>query len=351
MEKVKGKFKHLAAFGVLAVLAGSAVAATGCGPKKPEGAGNRTVVMYQAAFDDTDTRAYYNELVNTYNSGQGVTDNVFVQMVTGSGGAISGLDNALMSGYPYDVVQIGDTQIKGLVSTGRKFFVELDQYLTADVKASMEYDQIPAGLKNRFCMNQTTENNKYLAGEGTATLGLPMTNVPHVMWYNVAAMKTAGINVISVSETELETSEQYAKVQPHGYAEYAESHKPFEGAKTSKNEAGQIVYKVFNDRIAMNWEETRCLSRAFMTQYDFEYGYISEWWYNYGWSVGGDCVGWDETAGAYKFTIGDDQDNYLVLADVTVNGRKYKAGDVLLYEDKAKVNSDATLKTDRKSVV
>ena len=342
---MKGKFKHLAAFGVLAVLAGSAVAATGCGPKKPEGAGNRTVVMYQAAFDDTDTRAYYNELVNTYNSGQGVTDNVFVQMVTGSGGAISGLDNALMSGYPYDVVQIGDTQIKGLVSTGRKFFVELDQYLTADVKASMEYDQIPAGLKNRFCMNQTTENNKYLAGEGTATLGLPMTNVPHVMWYNVAAMKTAGINVISVSETELETSEQYAKVQPHGYAEYAESHKPFEGAKTSKNEAGQIVYKVFNDRIAMNWEETRCLSRAFMTQYDFEYGYISEWWYNYGWSVGGDCVGWDETAGAYKFTIGDDQDNYLVLADVTVNGRKYKAGDVLLYEDKAKVNSDATLKT------
>jgi ABC-type glycerol-3-phosphate transport system substrate-binding protein len=345
VEKVKGKFKHLAAFGVLAVLAGSAVAATGCGPKKPEGAGNRTVVMYQAAFDDTDTRAYYNELVNTYNSGQGVTDNVFVQMVTGSGGAISGLDNALMSGYPYDVVQIGDTQIKGLVSTGRQFFVELDQYLTADVKASMEYDQIPAGLKNRFCMNQTTENNKYLAGEGTATLGLPMTNVPHVMWYNVAAMKTAGINVISVSETELETSEQYAKVQPHGYAEYAESHKPFEGAKTSKNEAGQIVYKVFNDRIAMNWEETRCLSRAFMTQYDFEYGYISEWWYNYGWSVGGDCVGWDETAGAYKFTIGDDQDNYLVLADVTVNGRKYKAGDVLLYEDKAKVNSDATLKT------
>lgn len=133
---MKGKFKHLAAFGVLAVLAGSAVAATGCGPKKPEGAGNRTVVMYQAAFDDTDTRAYYNELVNTYNSGQGVTDNVFVQMVTGSGGAISGLDNALMSGYPYDVVQIGDTQIKGLVSTGRKFFVELDQYLTADVKAS-----------------------------------------------------------------------------------------------------------------------------------------------------------------------------------------------------------------------
>ena len=52
MEKVKGKFKHLAAFGVLAVLAGSAVAATGCGPKKPEGAGNRTVVMYQAAFDE-----------------------------------------------------------------------------------------------------------------------------------------------------------------------------------------------------------------------------------------------------------------------------------------------------------
>jgi len=339
---VKNKFRKIAVLGVSAVMMASVVAVAGCGPKKPAEAGDRAVVMYQAAFDDTYTSKYYTELVKTYNEGQGVTDNVYVQMVTGSGDAVQGLDNALMASYPYDVVQISDRQIKTLVSTGRKFFVELDSYLTEEAKTGMSYDQIPAALLNRFRMNQTVENNKYLAGEGTATLGLPMTNVPHVMWYSKAAMTTAGINVISVSEEELKTSTEYAKVEPHGYAEYKEA--PFEGAKSSKNEAGNFVYKVFNNKIAMNWEETRCLSRAFMKQYDFECGYLSEWWYNYGWSVGGDCIGWDETSGAYKFTIGDDQDNYLALADITVNDRAYKAGDVLIYEDKAKVNSDAALK-------
>lgn len=339
---MKKKIKRLTVLGVLAVMAGSALAIAGCGPNKPAEAGDRTVVKYQAAFDDTDTRAYYTELVNTYNNGQGIEDNVYVQMVTGGGSAVSGLDNALMSGYIYDVVQIGDAQLKGLVSTGRKFFVELDDYLTAEVKANLNWENIPAGLKNRFRMNQTVENNKYLAGDGTATLGLPLTNVPHVMWYNEAAMATAGINVISASEAELKTDAKYAKVQPHGYAEYKES--PFEGAKTSKNEAGEFVYKVFNNRIAMNWEETRCLSRAFMKQYGFECGYLSEWWYNYGWSIGGDCIGWDETDGAYKFTLGDDHENYLALSSVTVNGRTYKAGDVLIYEDREKVRSDAALK-------
>lgn len=341
---MKEKFKRLITFGVTATMIGSVVAFTGCGPKKPPEAGDRTVVMYQAAFDNIDTSARYDELVKAYNDGQGMQDNVYVQKVTGSGGAVSGLDNALMSSYPYDVVQIGDRQIKGLVSTGRKFFVELDSYLTADVKANLNWANIPSGLKNRFCMDQTAVNNRYLAGEGAATLGLPMTNIPHVMWYNETAMKNAGINVISVSEIELKTNETYASVMPHGYAEYAESQKPFNGAKTSKNEAGQIVYKVFNNRIAMNWEETRCLSRAFMKQYGYECGYLSEWWYNYGWSIGGDCIGYDETESAYKFTLGDSQSNYLVLSDVTVNNRQYKAGDVLLYEDKAKVNSDSELK-------
>ncbi len=339
---MKDKFRKLAVLGVCAVMIGSVVAVAGCGPKKPAEAGDRTVVMYQAAFDDTYTGKYYTELVKAYNDGQGVTDNVYVQMVTGSGGAVQGLDNALMGNYPYDVVQIGDSQIKTLVSTGRQFFMELDGYLTDEAKAGMSYNQIPAGLLNRFRMNQKAENNKYIAGEGAATLGLPMTNVPHVMWYSKAAMETAGINVISVSEEALKTDTEYSKVQPHGYAEYKES--PFEGSKTSRNEAGAIVYKVFNNRIAMNWEETRCLSRAFVNQYGFECGYLSEWWFNYGWSVGGDCIGWDEASGAYKFTLGDDQDNYLALSDVTVNGRAYKAGDVLIYEDKAKVNSDAALK-------
>ena len=91
----------------------------------------------------------------------------------------------------------------------------------------------------------------------------------------------------------------------------------------------------------MNWEETRILCRAFQKQYDYEYGYMSEWWFNYGWSIGGDCVGYDEAKGQYVMTLGDKQNNYLATQAVTVNGNSYAAGEVLRYEDKSWLNQNA----------
>ena len=342
---MKNYFKKLAVLGVCAVMTGSVVAATGCGPKRPAAAGDRTVIMYQAANMDTNISSYYEDMVKAYNDTQGVTDDVYVQLIPSSSD-VGGLDNSLISRYQYDVVQIADDKFKSLVLTGQEFFVELDKYLTAEVKETMGYDLISTELLNRFRMNQKPESNtKYNTGEGTATLGLPITNNPHVLWYNVSALKECNINIVSVSETELDAynTANNATLMPHGYAEYKTA--PFAGAKSSKNEAGNFVYKVFNNRIPMNWEETRCLARAFVKQYDYPAGYLSEWWFNYGWSVGGDCIGWNTAEDAYVFTIGDEQANWLAVDDITVNGRKYSAGDVLLYEDKSAVNSDSSLKS------
>jgi len=94
----------------------------------------------------------------------------------------------------------------------------------------------------------------------------------------------------------------------------------------------------------MNWEELRCVARAMQKQYDYEYGFISEWWFNMAWSVGGDCIGWNESLGKYEFTLTDKQANYLALEDIAVNGRNYKTGDVLLYEDKTFLNNNASEK-------
>ena len=47
----------------------------------------------------------------------------------------------------------------------------------------------------------------------------------------------------------------------------------------------------------MSWEEQRILARAFQTQYGYDYGFMSEWWFFMGFSIGGDCVGWDDAAG------------------------------------------------------
>ena len=106
-------------------------------------------------------------------------------------------------------------------------------------------------------------------------------------------------------------------------------------------EAGEFVYKVFNECIAINWEEQRMLARACMAS-GSEYGFMSEWWFFMGFSVGGDCVGWDEASNQYKLSLGDKQPGYLALEDITVNGRNYTKGDVLTYESKTFLNENAS---------
>ena len=333
---MKKTIRVLALLLVVAALLGTVA---GCGGKKD--VGDKTVIHFAASGVKASVAPYYQELVNTYNATQGEIDKVYVEMVPSSE-QISGLDVSLRSNYLYDVVEVGDDQFKALVLQSADYFVPLDAYMTDEVKAAMQYDQIPANLINRFSMNTTAEaDGKYLAGEGTQLLALPNGSNPHLLFYNKSILENCGINIVSVAEAELDAYNQAnsAKLAPHGYAEYLEA--PFAGAKSSENENGEFVYKVFNNRIPMNWEETRILCRAFQKQYDYEFGYMSEWWFNYGWSIGGDCVGYDEAKGQYVMTLGDKQNNYLATQAVTVNGNSYAAGEVLRYEDKSWLNQNA----------
>ena len=333
---MKKTIRVLALLLVVAALLGTVA---GCGGKKD--VGDKTVIHFAASGVKASVAPYYQELVNTYNATQGEIDKVYVEMVPSSE-QISGLDVSLRSNYLYDVVEVGDDQFKALVLQSADYFVPLDAYMTDEVKTAMQYDQIPANLINRFSMNTTAEaDGKYLAGEGTQLLALPNGSNPHLLFYNKSILENCGINIVSVAEAELDAYNQAnsAKLAPHGYAEYLEA--PFAGAKSSENENGEFVYKVFNNRIPMNWEETRILCRAFQKQYDYEYGYMSEWWFNYGWSIGGDCVGYDETKSQYVMTLGDKQNNYLATQAVTVNGNSYAAGEILRFEDKSWLNQNA----------
>ena len=62
------------------------------------------------------------------------------------------------------------------------------------------------------------------------------------------------------------------------------------------------------------------------------------------WSVGGDCVQWDEEKGQNVFTLGDDSSNYLVTGSegVEVNGNKYSEGEVLTWADGKYVEANAS---------
>lgn len=318
------------------------VAACGKGGSDVNGeAGDRTVIYYAAANVTAQVRDAYLEMVKTYNEGQGEKDGVYVQMTENSG-AISGLDSALRSNYMYDVLQLNDDEFKSLAMQGGNYFMALDEYLTDDAKAAMSWDDIPDSLVNRFRMNTAVdENNQYLAGEGASLLALPIGNNPQVLWYNKKVLEACGMNLVSVPEEELESynSTNSATLKAHGYAEYKEA--PYADAKSSKNEAGEFVYKVFNECIPMNWEELRCVARAIQKQYGYEYGFMSEWWFSVGWSVGGDCIGFNEETGKYELTLTDKQANYLALEDITVGETNYSKGDVLHYEDKTLLNSNA----------
>jgi len=305
-------------------------------------AGDRTIIYYASSYVTAQVRNAYLELVQTYNDGQGVEDGVYVQM-TENAGAISGLNSALRNNYMYDVLQLNDDEYKTLASQGGNYFVVLDDYLTNEAQTAMNWAEVPEALINRFRMNTTPDENRiYLAGEGADLLALPNGSDPQVLYYNKSILENCGINMISVPEAELAAynAANNAVLQPHGYAEYKEA--PFEGAISGKNEAGEFVYKVFNDCIAMSWEEQRCVARAMQKQYGYNYGYMSEWWFNYGFSVGGDCVGWNDEIKEYELTITDKQANYLALTDITVNGRNYAKGEVLLYEDKTYLNNNAS---------
>ncbi len=341
---MKKQLKKVAALLLAATMAIGAAACGGGGSDKDANAGDRTVIYYAASYVTAQVRDSYLELVKTYNDGQGKEDGVYVQM-TDNSGAISGLDSALRANYMYDVLQLQDDEFKALAMQGGNYFKALDEYLTEDAKQVMSWDDIPAGLINRFRFNTSADDkNIYQTGEGAELLALPNGDDPQVLFYNKKILEDCGINIVSVPETELETynSANNATLKPHGYAEYKEA--PFAEARSSKNEAGESVYKVFNECIAMNWEEQRCVARAMQNQYGFEYGYMSEWWFNYGWSVGGDCVGWNDKVGKYELTLTDKQANYLALTDIEVNGTKYAKGDVLRYEDKALLNENASEK-------
>ena len=337
----KSRFvKVLALMLVLTMLAGFA-GCTGGGEEAPSEAGGRTVIYYAASYVTAQVQDAYKEMVKTYNETQGVIDGIYVQM-RDNPGAIAGLESALRNNYQYDVVQLNDDEYKHLVQQNGKFFVTLDDYLTDEAKTAMDWSGIPQSLIDRFRMNTTpSEGGKFLAGTGASLLALPNGSNAQVLFYNKQILNKASINIISVPEGELEAynTANGTSLAPHGYAEYKDA--PFTDAKSSRNEKGEFIYKVFNECIPMNWDEQRLLARAFQQQYNYEYGHMSEWWFYMGFSVGGDCIGWDEATGNYKLTLGDKQPGYLALEDITVNGSSYAKGEVLHYEDKTYLNTHA----------
>ena len=236
----KSRFLAVLSAGIIAAST-AAFAACGGGPDVPDGF-TGTAISFYATYVNEYSADAYNELVSTYNSTQGVEDNVYVEMIPNSG-SVGNLKSILTGASSrYDVIMVEDQQFKGLAMetnrSGESVFVNLEDYLTDDVKEAMDWEQIPESLLNcwRFNTEKSAEiGNKYLAGEGADLLAMPFNNSVHMLFYNTKIFSDMGINLVSVAEEECGVGE-YEKLMAHGYAEYAESYgAPYEGAVLSKN--------------------------------------------------------------------------------------------------------------------
>ena len=313
----------------------SVTAFTACGPK---GAGNRTQIEFRCNAT-ADAKISYINSINAYNNGQGKTDGVYVNAAYSVSSSNLGQAISSASGQTPNVVCISDADFKGYASLG--YFLDLDDYMTAEAKDQMMWSDIPELLTNRWCYDNVVDSTigKRTAGEGASVLGLPLGGNPYLLFYNKALLTKTGvdINIISLSEDELVGT----NYKPHGYAEYKVA--PADGLKAGVNNSGETVYKVFNNKIPMNWEEFRYLLVHLKDKLNCNYSYFSEYWFEYGYTVGGDCVAWDATQGEYVFTLNDKKANLLATESITVNGTQYNAGDILSYSDKEYIYANGSI--------
>ena len=321
---MKGKKTAIALAAIMGL--GAAVSFSACG-----GSGE-VYFRYTASIPDG---RIISEMIEAYNNGQGIEDGVHV-----TGDNRGQLERKDFMADAFNVIMLSDEQFK--LFAVEDYYLDLTSYYKT-MPGKYKEEEIPTSFTRAFRIDKEEDaNGKLMAGKDASIQGIPFGVNHMVYFYSINAFEESGIKIISCEENDL--ASRYPNLQPHGYAEYTAENgakAPVEGATVSENLAGELVYKIFNNLIPMNWEEFRYLSKCFTKSYTdgvspTDYGSATHHWFSYGWSVGGDCVGYDGEK--YSFTALDDSDNYLVTAKdgVTVNGKHYAAGEVVRYEDKIK---------------
>ncbi len=364
---MKKRFNAVLAAGLALTMACSLTACGGGNTGEQLGEkdiGDRTQINFLCG-NNANSEDAWRELVQAYNDGVGYEkDNVFVNVTLGTNTSPNHFTKSTDAAY--NVVMVTDSISNTFVnfaykSDNRKapngYMLDLDDYAAAD--ADFKNCTIPENVMDWWRLTRVADakkgagQKKHLIGPGQNLLAVPVASNPHFNWYNESLFKAQGINIVSVPEEELDAynTANSATLMPHGYVEYKTA--PVSGMTSSKNLAGQTVYKVFNNCIGMNWEEQRNILKYFTKSYNdgsktdtaatTDFGFVSEYWFNYGWSVGGDVMGFNGTD--YDFTLLDTHPNYIVTADnTTINGNTYGAGEIVRYEDRVKAIDNASTK-------
>ena len=245
-----------------------------------------------------------------------------------------------LSGQKLDVFYVGDAGYKSYAEQGLLYDI------TSLVENSSTYD-LSKMWDNVITRYKYDVNSKLSGTDSGRYYGVPKDIGPTVIYYNETEFEKAGIKIISVAKEDLDAYN-------NGAADDRGNTKASMGLSgVTVKEYGYFVangQKYFNNQIPMSWDETVEVATILQNSMsnDNAYGYFTEWWFNYGWTVGGDCIQYipstdaSHGGGWYDFTLADDTPNFIVADDagsVTVNGNTYNAGEIISYADKLGLTS------------
>ena len=282
----------------LAACAVLACSIAGCGgnggPNNPSGRGKVPLTVWAVVNENNKTT--WNKIVADFNA---QSESYTVKLIPKTSGYSAQLGGTLKGSNPPNVVEIDDRYYKGYVNEG--YLTDLEEYFVdkkdesgnvVRAASSLDLSDFWETAVTRYRYRYDKASQTGYSGAEEPLHAIPIGISPGVLYYNATALKAADINIISVDEKDLESYNQKnsASLLPHGYYEYDTA--PMSGL-TAKN--GK--YLVFNNRIPMNWDELVTVSKYFTRSYNASspttYGFFNEWWFSFGWSVGGDCLEWD----------------------------------------------------------
>ncbi len=311
------------------------------GNYKPRPGASEADVKFWISGDDTEI-AVFKTLVDDFNAlpeNKGVIKISMIQRPSDSYDTVLG--QSLASGTAPDIFYVGDSGYKDYAELG--YLYDITDYVARSKIYKVEdmWDNVVTRYKY--------DVNTYLSGTDSGRYyGVPKDIGPTVVYYNETYFKGAGIEIISVAADQLDEFNAGTLKDDRGKtkSEYGIS-----GNVKEKGyfEIGGKWY--FNNQVPMSWDETVACAKKVQSYMRTDssvnkssgYGYFTEWWFNYGWSVGGNCIqqipsDQYDCGYYYDFTLMDGTPNYIVADDVqepvTVNKVKYNAGEIIEYKDK-----------------
>ena len=307
------KKRSLIAMALAVVMGLTACGGNGANGGKP--VNDKVTLQFWGWGDDVEATVFQ-EITDQFNETVGKEKNISVKYVQKASSSYSSDTALALSGNNTpDIIYVEDKYVKAWADAG--YLAQLDNGDFSGFDFSNESGSVWESGLLRYRFDPETATTT----EDAPLWALPKDIGPTVLYYNASYLQELSIQEISVPAEELDA---YNSANGTSYLP----------------KGSDSASRVFNNRIAMSWDEVIELAKEMQKIDGCDYGYYNEWWYAYGWSIGGDVVQYED--GKYKFTLNDKEKNYIVkddVASVVINGNTYKSGELISYTDRAKIGA------------